>query len=433
MDISKNIVEELNTLPRGYISTKKIHGKNYSYLQYEEKGKLKSHYVRASEADSVRAGLARRKEIELELKAYDFLGRNINKPSRRSRELTGSLMMGDIEVAGFNHGVCVWKNEDLCPLYIRRTSDLSGYLASRAIDRNRTNSRLLKKLLNIHESEDDMTALYSFGATLTDNYWFKVSGSKLRYKDISFTEDYYSDVALKGEILYYPSSPKHSPQLTLTGSYEKCWKRINGEWWLYKKGTEKEIFSELFCSYLASVLKIPSAVYEYCEGYIRTRNFAYRYNLEPMTGIAGDDDRYEAVFPALDSISAEIAKQYLYLMWFDLLVNNVDRHNENCGLLRNRVNGKIVGLAPNYDNNLALISRTEVLNMDPSKDGFIRCFAKFIKSNKKAESYLKQMRYPRLEKKQIEKCIKKIPFQYPEFDITGYIMKRYEYLKRFFE
>ena len=432
MDIRKHLIEELNTLPKGYISTKKIHGREYSYLQYDDGRKLRSLYVKASDVDDLKSALKRRKEIEETVKAYDSESKNIRKPSKRSRDLTGYLMMEDVEVAGFDHGICVWKDDNLCPLFIKRTSDLSGYLASRAIDRNRTNSRLLKKILDIHESEDDMTSLYSYGASLTDNYWFRASGSRLKYKDISFTQDYYSDVALKGEILYYPSRPKHSPQLTLTGSYEKCWKRIDDEWWLYKKGTEKEIFSELFCSYLASVLKIPSAVYEYCEGYIRTRNFAYRYNLEPMTGIAGDDDRYEAVFPALDSISAEIAKQYLYLMWFDLLVNNVDRHNENCGLLRNRINGKIVGLAPNYDNNLALISRTEVLNMDPSKDGFIRCFAKFIKSNKKAESYLKQMRYPRLEKKQIEKCIKKIPFQYPEFDITGYIMKRYEYLKGFF-
>ena len=66
MGINKNLIEELNTLPKGYISTKKIHGKNYSYLQYDENGKLKSLYIRASEADSVREGLARRKEIEQE-------------------------------------------------------------------------------------------------------------------------------------------------------------------------------------------------------------------------------------------------------------------------------------------------------------------------------------------------------------------------------
>ncbi len=429
MGINKSIIEELNTLPKGYISTKRIHGKNYSYLQYDENGKLKSLYVRASEADSVRAGLARRKEIEQELKAYDFLGRNINKPSRRSRELTGSLMMGDTEVAGFDHGVCVWKNEAMCPLYIRRTSDLSGYLASRAIDRNRTNSRLLKKLLDIHESEDDMTSLYSFGATLTDNYWFRVSGSKLKYKDISFTEDYYSDVALKGEILYYPSSPKHSPQLTLTGSYEKCWKRINGEWWLYKKGTDREIFSELFCSGLAGLLHIPTAVYKYDDGYIRTRNFADTDNLEPMLAIAGEDDRYEKVFTELDRLSARIAKQYLKLMWFDLLVNNVDRHNENCGLMRSRTDGRIIGLAPNYDNNLALISRTEILNMDPSKDGFIKVFAHFIKNTPKAEEYLRKMQYPKLERKKVERCIEQIPLKFPQYDIAEYIMKRYEYLK----
>ena len=221
MDIRKHLIEELNTLPKGYISTKKIHGREYSYLQYDDGRKLRSLYVKASDVDDLKSALKRRKEIEETVKAYDSESKNIRKPSKRSRDLTGYLMMEDVEVAGFDHGICVWKDDNLCPLFIKRTSDLSGYLASRAIDRNRTNSRLLKKILDIHESEDDMTSLYSYGASLTDNYWFRASGSRLKYKDISFTQDYYSDVALKGEILYYPSRPKHSPQLTLTGSYEK--------------------------------------------------------------------------------------------------------------------------------------------------------------------------------------------------------------------
>ena len=431
MNINKKLVEELNTLPKGYISTKRIHGKEYSYLQYDEGGKLKSLYVRASEAEDVKRGLARRREIEHDLKEYEAEGRDIIIPSKRGRELTGTLMAGDLEVAGFDHGVCIWKDDAFCPLYIKRKPDISAFLASRAIDRNRTNSRLLKKILGIHEETDDMVSLYSFGASVTDNYWFRISGSGLKYKDISFTNDYYSGVALKGEILYYPSKHKYSPQLTVTGSYEKCWKRVNGEWWLCKKGTDREIFSELFAAELAAVLRIPTAEYEYYDGYIRTRNFADIYNLEPMTSIAGDDDRYETVFDELNRISPTIAKQYLHLMWFDLLINNVDRHNENCGLLRDRGDGRIISLAPNYDNNMALISRNDILNMDPAKDGFIKCFEKFLKTSKKAESYMKKMKYPILDRKKIEKCIDKIPVKFPECDIEKYIMSRYEYMKRY--
>lgn len=41
----------------------------------------------------------------------------------------------------------------------------------------------------------------------------------------------------------------------------------------------------------------------------------------------------------------------------DALVFNVDRHTQNYGLLRSRETGEILSMAPNFDNNMALISR----------------------------------------------------------------------------
>ena len=41
----------------------------------------------------------------------------------------------------------------------------------------------------------------------------------------------------------------------------------------------------------------------------------------------------------------------------DALVFNVDRHTQNYGLLRCRETGEILSMAPNFDNNMALISR----------------------------------------------------------------------------
>ena len=138
-------ISELNNLPKGYISKKKIHGKTYSYLQFAEGKQLKSMYLREDEVPVIYAQLNQRKELEEKIADYENEGRDLKEPSKRSRDLTGSLMAGDTEVARFEHGKMLWVDEKLAPLFIKRTGNISAFLASRAIDRGRTNSRILKK------------------------------------------------------------------------------------------------------------------------------------------------------------------------------------------------------------------------------------------------------------------------------------------------
>lgn len=422
------IINILNTLPKGYISKKTINNKVYYYLQYLSNGKLISEYIKHSELETIKNKLTKRKQLEEELESIFTSGKSLKIPSNYAKNLTGQLMSMDKVVASFKDGELKYVDEKLCPLFILRTHNIKHFLASRAIDSSRANSRLLKKALNINEKEDEIVSLYSHGATITDTYWFKAKGSKLKYEDIRFDNNIYSDLALNGELIVYPKIPRLTPELTTPGSYEKCWKKINDEWWLYKKGNQEEIFSELFCSELAFLLNIPTASYEYIDGVIRTRNFAIKYNFEPMTSIAGDDDSYERVFNLLYSINKKLAKEYILLMWFDVLVNNVDRHNENCGLLRNRKTGDIVCLAPNFDNNLALISRSKILNMDASKDGFINVFIKFLKKNENAYKIYKDIKLPKLNAKTINECFKVIEIKQDEDMIRKYLLNRYSYL-----
>lgn len=56
------IKDELEQLPRGYISVKKINGRNYHYLQFRQDSKVKSQYIKAAEVDAIREGLAARKK-----------------------------------------------------------------------------------------------------------------------------------------------------------------------------------------------------------------------------------------------------------------------------------------------------------------------------------------------------------------------------------
>ncbi|MBO4286448.1 MAG: hypothetical protein J5880_03855 [Bacilli bacterium] len=427
----KNINElliEIESLPSGYISKKNIHGKDYFYLQYKNNGKLVSKYIKEDDLEKLKEDLKRREEIENEIKSLLAKEKNLNTLSKTTLELSGYIMEEDRVVAEFDKGVLVNIDNDNAPLIVKRTHDLVSFLSSRILDTSRTNARLLKRIMNVHGEEEYLIALKNHATSVTDNYWFRSKNSRLKYKDVSLESDIYNEVSLKGELLYFPKEAKLSPQFSLLGSYEKCWKLIDNEWWMYKSETKEELYSELIASKISDLLSIPTALYEIDGDYIRTKNFASKYYFEPLSSLAGDDDSFEHVFALLFSLDKELAKQYLKIIYFDALVNNVDRHNENLGFLRNKKTGKIVSLAPNFDLNMSLFSRNKLLSQ--TKDGFISLFIKFVDSNEMVKSLYKEIEIPSLKEKDIDEALSQYDLSQWNLDIKGYLLYREGLLRK---
>lgn len=70
-DIRTKIIEleqEIALLPVGYISRKTINGKTRYYRQWTESGKVKSKYIREDEYGKISQAIARRKELQKQLK-----------------------------------------------------------------------------------------------------------------------------------------------------------------------------------------------------------------------------------------------------------------------------------------------------------------------------------------------------------------------------
>ena len=259
------------------------------------------------------------------------------------------------------------------------------------------------------------------------DYWFKPKHSKLKYKDISFNNDMLFDTSLKGLISIYPNKIILTPELTTNGSYEKGWKNNNGVWWLYKVGNKNEIFSELFYSRLFEKLNLPTAHYEYDGKYILSKNFAEKENFEPMVALVGDDEDYKTIYHELNKINHDIALSYLRLCFFDVVLNNVDRHNEICGIMRDKKTGKIVSLAPNYDDNLCLISRIETLPLS-TNEGFLKMFVSFLKNNEEIKKAYQEINLPSINKDIIEEVLNEINFDVDRKNIVSYILLRYKTL-----
>lgn len=432
MKTLSELIKELSTLPLGNVYKKLINGKTYYYHQYFLNNRRISTIVDNDKLPILFEQIKRRKELEKEI-AYIRSKQKTFSLSKSANELTGYLMSGNKVVAAFDKGILTSIDEKHAPLVILRTHSIQEFLKLRTIDMSRTNARILKRVLNIHIDEDYKASLYSYALSIVDNYWFKPKNSKIKYQDIEFLDDSYSDVSLKGDTTISLYKNQLTPEITTSGSFEKGWRYINKEWWLYKNGTKKQMVAELLASKFACLIGLDTAIYEFDNGYIRTKNFVNKMNFEPLAGYLGDNDEFNFVFDKLFSLSKDIAKQYLLLTFFDCVINNIDRHNENIGFMRDRKTGKIISLAPNFDNNLAFYMHDDISLNQPKKDGMIKLYINFLKNNSNAKELFKSISFKNITKVEINKIIDDLPLDIEiSMTLSEEIFDRYYYIKDYF-
>lgn len=352
--------------------------------------------------------------------------------------------MANYEIMNKNIVTAVWNNneltvieQELMPLFLKKVSNADLWLESRAIDSHRANSRLLKKALRLAEKDDISTVIRANGATITDTYWVRPIGSTLNYEDISFDKEYFnkltvkaaSNLALTGNYQSYNYVFSHksanSPELTNIGSFEKCWKLIDGKWWLLKKATANEIFTEIFTSRLCDRLGIHAATYEKSEKSVKSLDFTNGAMVcfEPAVSFMGENEEYEDVITALKDICPIAIEDYVKMIFIDALIANPDRHTANFGLLKDPDTGKILGFAPLFDHNMALISHGYPNSLGKS-DMLITLYAEVIRKHPEYRQYV-----PVVTREVISETIKEVGMNVRSKFIEDYVYSRYELIQ----
>lgn len=185
--------------------------------------------------------------------------------------------------------------------------------------------------------------------------------------------------------------------------------------------------SELFICHLGTALGFNMAEYERGNGIIKTKDFTNNANVnfEPAYSFMGDDEDYIKTVNALNAICPSAVGDYVKMLFLDTICANPDRHTFNFGILRNVKNGEILGLAPNFDNNMALISRGYPKNITRKNDFLIKLFNELTEYDERLKKYI-----PPLNEEFIKNTIKSVGMRVKSNEISKFIMNGYNLINK---
>ncbi|EKQ55108.1 MULTISPECIES: hypothetical protein [unclassified Clostridium] len=283
----------------------------------------------------------------------------LNKYSKdENYEFNGYLMYKDKEIAEIKDTNLIRSmDDDLLPIIMinKKIGAFEAWLQTRVIDTHRTNSRQVRRRLSVRSEVPKEIVIRARAVSITDNYWLKWENENITYNEVrNRLSDGLNTVALYGNVIENDfSNDDITPELTNIGSFEKCWRLINGHWYMIKKGSYKENFAEVLVSNIALDFGFKAVKYEAIdEGtLVRCRDFTNsgEVDFEPMFSFVKDYWGIDDSIKIIEELG--YIKDFLDITFMDALCYNIDRHTFNFGILRK--DGDLLGLAPNFDNNLA--------------------------------------------------------------------------------
>lgn len=288
-----------------------------------------------------------------------------------------------IAIANEN-GISEIIDKSLCPACFAIGMPLEIWLDNRCVDIHRSHSRKLFKALRLRTPDDiDQVIDIGHGISITDNWWIQKYDEELDYISLKQYNEEIADIALYGSSASNSGNTKGYRELGTVGSYEKAWRYIDGKWYMFKHGNTQELISEYYSYQFLKAMNANVADYEIkhtkseeigiTSTFIITKDFTNNaeVDFEPFCNYYTDHDEPEYIIPRLEE---KLVVPYIMMVFYDALLHNDDRHNQNAGVIRDSNNGKVIGLAPYFDYNLGLIS-TGVPRIDDVKGNiFTECF-----------------------------------------------------------
>lgn len=268
---------------------------------------------------------------------------------------------------------------------IPNKKELNEWWYGRSIPASRSGIREALEKLDVTHTEQLLIKCY--GLSLSDQYWMKPDNSNLEWSNINFFENAFSDDV--GNILFGQPVNKDtldlmSPCNTSDGWLKKKWKIIDGKRYLIKAGSNpymQEPLNEVFATKLHERLGFKNYVpytvlwengepFSSCENFITTNTeFVNAVSINKSMKKKSQYSSYEHFLQASDNLGIPIMKEFLdYLLVFDYLMANTDRHFGNFGAIRNVETLTWVGAAPVFDTGTSLWHNKLTKGINPLDD-----------------------------------------------------------------
>lgn len=168
------------------------------------------------------------------------------------------------------------------------------------------------------------------------------------------------------------------------------------------------------------------AIYKRDDGCVKSLDFTdgASVNFEPASTFMGDNEDYSDVVKAFERLCPDAIPDYIRMIFMDTICANPDRHTNNFGLFRDTQTGELIGFAPNYDNNMALISRGYP-SKPGAKDMLISLFNELMNEYPSYRKYI-----PEVAEETVRKVLDKLNMKVKSQVIVDLVVGRYELITK---
>lgn len=231
--------------------------------------------------------------------------------------------------------------------------------SNRVVPSSRTGVQRLLKANNVKTVGN--YALQNLGLSLTDCYWLCPINVALSWEHVNFFVNICTTLRIGASVC--------TPDSTLSGNMPKYWRNSNGVYYLYKQADNiQRAYNEIFALQVHmtqakrlmqdvvpyTVQQIGQQMYTVCPNICTgTVELIHATDLLNSTKCFDNQTTYVTLKPLLQKygLTEEYIDNYFdYMLMFDFVISNIDRHMKNIAVLRNADTLQVYALAPLYDN-----------------------------------------------------------------------------------
>jgi hypothetical protein len=205
--------------------------------------------------------------------------------------------------------------------------------------------------------------------SLTDTFWMKRADETLTWDEVSLYRNPFDDViariAFDGTGMYGRQNSPTSPEYATSGTFAKCWVRdADGQVSLLKRGssgfanTGFEPYSEALAADMLEAAGVAHVPYRVVSYHGKIASACPLFTSEDV-GFVAAHRFFKGPFSVADMLEFATAhsagEAFREMVAMDAVMANTDRHAGNYGFTVDNRTGKVLGLAPLFDHNMACL------------------------------------------------------------------------------